>query len=242
MIQDLTKYLTGIAIGIRFRPSFALEDQLGRVIDTVLYRKDSFFNPKVFTKASANVGQRILHNPNTDDKFTIDNSNFIVDFNLSNTHGGFTRADAPKIIEAFRDEILFGAMKKHGIAHVFRIGLVKRFIFPFHDLASKFVESTIGNTLEGVNDIELNFSKKIPVAEALAMRDVHDWANAIFNIVKKANLQEISMSLDYQTYFNPLLPSVDDIKYNPFMAAANSFTEKTFLPWLNKNYAGAIND
>ena len=241
MIKDLNKYLTGIAIGVRFRPSFALEDQLGRVIDTVLYRKDSFFNPKVFTKASANVGQRVLHNPKTEDKLTIDNSNFIVDFNLSDTHGGFKTADATQIINAFRDEILFGAMKKHGVAHVFRIGLVQRFVFPFPDLAAKFVASTIGNTLEGVNDIELNFSKKLPVAEALAMRDVLDWTNAIFNIVKKTNLQEISMALDYQTYFNPLLPSVNDIKYNPFMSAADIFTQKTFLPWLNKNYAEAVN-
>ena len=39
MIEKTNDYLIGIALGIRFRANFSIEDQLGKIVDTILKRK-----------------------------------------------------------------------------------------------------------------------------------------------------------------------------------------------------------
>ena len=36
MLDTLDNYLVGIALGIRFRANFSIEDQLGKITDTIL--------------------------------------------------------------------------------------------------------------------------------------------------------------------------------------------------------------
>ena len=45
MINNLSEYLIGFAAGIRFRANFSIEDQLGKILDTILYAQKSYFNP-----------------------------------------------------------------------------------------------------------------------------------------------------------------------------------------------------
>ena len=235
MIQDLNKYLIGFAAGIRFRANFSVEDQLGTILDNILYTAKSYFNPKIFPKVGGGVGQRLMYNPSTDDQLRIDNSNFILEiqFGLEN---GFKNTQYEKILKKFNDQIINGVMSKFKIQQIVRVGIVNRYLFPLNDLAQSFVDKTIGKTLEGVNDINLSFSKKMPVPEALVKRDVNDWSNAIFNITKKADLEEIFMSIDYQINYSPPLEKADHIKFSPFMESTQNFIKNQYLPWLNTNY------
>ena len=196
MIQNLDKYLSGIALGVRFRANFSIEDQLGQIIDKILYSKDSFFNPSVFPYASSDIGRRILSNEETNDRLRIDNSNIILEIQLGEA---FKIDDLPDILKHFENDIIKGIMKLFAIKEIVRVGYVRRYTFPMKDLAISFVNKTIGRTLEGVNDINLRFSKKMPVIEALTKKDINDYNNAIFNIIKKADLDEIFMSIDFQT-------------------------------------------
>ena len=242
MIEKLDKYLIGIAAGVRFNPNFSIEDQMGRILDNVLYPKNSYFNPKVFPEVSTPApGQKVLHNKRTGDRLVFDSSNFVLEAQFGDNFT-FQYSDCDEILSKFDEQIIKGTMSKFNVRDIIRIGLIKRYLFPIRDLAQSFVERTIGNTLEGVNDINLRFSKKMPVPEAMVKRDVNDWSNAIFNIIKKADLDEIFMSIDYQIYFEPPLNKASDIRFQVFSNATLEFIEDHYLPWLNNNYMEIENE
>ena len=229
----LTESLISIAVGIRFRANFSIEDQLGQMVDQILYSKDSYFNSKKFPLVQSGVGPKVLINQSTGDQFTIDNSNIILEIVFGDS---FASNDIKKILDHFESEIIRGIMKRFTIREIVRVGYIKGYIFKIRELAKKFVDKTIGSTLEGINDIHLSFSKKLPVEEALAKETVNDHDNAIFTITKKADLEEIFMSVDYQRYYDPFLPLSTEIKFLPFIDQAERFNVNRYLPWLKSNY------
>ncbi len=241
MIERLEDYLIGFALGIRFRANFSIEDQLGKIIDKILYSENSFFNPHVFPRVRNLVGKKILFNEITQDKLHLDNSNIILEINFIDD-SSFGISDMDNILKQFNEQIIKGIMKDFTIKEISRIGYIKRYLFNLNSLAKSFVDKTIGMTLEGVNDINLSFSKKIPMAEALIKKDINDFENVIFNIVKKADLSEIFMSIDFQQYYDPFLPSYQQIYYDKFVSSADIFNKKKYLDWLNSNYMEGINE
>lgn len=233
MITDLENYFVGFVIGIRYRANFSIEDSLGEIVDKILYSKKSYFGPKKFPLVQNHVNSKVLVNQETNDKLTINNSNIVLDISFSET---FQKSDYNSIIAKFNDEIIDGVMKKYKITEINRIGLVKRYLFDLDELANSFIDKTIGKTLEGVNDINLQFSKKFPTAEGLVKEDVYDYTNAIFNIIKHSDAKELFMSIDYQKYFDPFLTNCDQMKFMDFSKSVDGFNTKNYLPWLNKNY------
>lgn len=238
MIDNLGKYRIGIAIGVRYRANFSLEDQLGNIVDRILYEKDSFFGPKVFTGVINKVNEKILINDNSKDHLVINNSNIILEINYGET---FQRSDLDVILKGFNKEIIEGVMKKYRVTEINRVGLIFRYLFKMETLADTFIDKTIGATLEGINDINLSFSKKIPVPESLAKKGVNDYHNAIFNVIKRADKQELFMSVDYQKYFDPFLTSASQIEFEHLVKTVESFNSGKYLNWLNKNY-GTLNE
>jgi len=230
---QLSESLISMVIGIRFRANFSIEDQLGQIVDQILYSKDSYFNPKKFPLVQSGVGRKILANQSTGDQLTIDNSNIILEIVFGDS---FAISDLNRILECYESEIIKGIMKKFAIKEIVRVGYIKRYIFKIEKLAKKFVDKTIGSTLEGINDIHLSFSKKLPVDEALVKDAVNDYDNAIFTVIKKADLDEIFMSVDYQRYYDPFLPLSTEVKFIPFIDRAEKFNVNRYLPWLKSNY------
>jgi len=231
MIGNIEDYLIGIAIGIRFRTNFVVEDQLGKIADTILYSKDAFFNPRVFPKATTSAATKELYNEQTQDYLHIDTSNVILEVNFGNGET-FGRGDVDGILENFDKQITKGVLKEYAITQIARIGYVRRYIFEIASLAESFIAKTIGNSLGGVNDMNLRFSKRLPLAIAVVKKDVLDHDNAIFNIIKKAELNEIFMSLDYQSLFDPFLPHSTMIDFPSFIQRANTFNSHQFATWL----------
>ena len=60
MLENLNQYLSGIAIGIRSRPNFSIEDRLGSLIVQILYKRDSYFYPEIFPEVLSNPVERRL--------------------------------------------------------------------------------------------------------------------------------------------------------------------------------------
>ena len=235
MIENLDDYLIGVSLGIRFRANFSIEDQLGTIADTILYSPDSYFDSEIFPKVITQPGAKILINDITQDYINIDNSNFILEINFGDKFS-FRKDDISEIIFNFEKQIIKGLLKELSIKQIRRIGFVKRYVFGIETLANSFVDKTVGETLGGVNDINLNFSKKIPLQEALIKKDVLDYDNAIFNVIKRADRNEIFMSIDYQAYYDPFLPSTGMIDFKSFIDRADIFNSKKYLTWLNNNY------
>jgi hypothetical protein len=136
----------------------------------------------------------------------------------------------------FEEQLVNGIMKNFKIKEIVRIGYIKRYVYQMEELANTFVNKTIGSTLGGINDINLSFSKKFTTPEGLVKQDVHDYDNAIFNIIKKSDLNEIFMAIDYQCYYLPFLNDISELKVKPFFDRAESFSSGNYLNWLNKNY------
>lgn len=233
MLTNLSEYLVGIAIGVRFRANFAIEDQFGKIVDDILYRRNSSFGSTLFPSVQSRIGGKRLVNEATEDHLTIDNSNFILELNASER---IAAHQLPRYISAFDKEIVKGIMRTYGVREIRRIGYIRKYIFSVESLAHRFVDKTIGSSLEGVEDINLSFSKRMPTEDGVAQKDVDDYYNAIFNIIKHADKNEIYMSVDYQRLFSPFLPSVNELKYDPFINSADGFNNMKYLPWLNKNY------
>lgn len=231
----LTDNLQGIAIGIRFRANFSIEDQIGKIVDQILYSKNSFFNPSVFPLAESGIGRKKLINEETGDYLKIDNSNIILEVNFG---GQFQCTDLKAILDHFEEDIIKGIMKQYAIKEIVRVGYIKRYLFKMDKLARVFVDKTIGSTIDGINDINLRFSKKLAVEEGYVKHEVNDYDNAIFTIIKKSNLDEIYMAVDFQRYYDPFLESVTQIKFKPFVDRADWFNDNTYLPWLKSNYIG----
>ena len=182
----------------------------------------------MFPTVRSGVGKKILCNEATNDSLRIDNSNIILEIAYGAT---YTTTDTIKLQRQFNSEIINGIMRIFKIKEIVRLGYVKRYVFKIEQLARRFVDKTIGQTLGGVNDINLSFSKRLPVTDALVKQDVNDYDNAIFSVVKKADVNEIFMSIDYQRYFDPFLESSSQIGFDNFIMQADSFTQKKYLPW-----------
>jgi len=233
MVEKLKDYLIGIAIGIRYRANFSIEDQLGKIVDQILYSKNSYFNPKVFPEVYNNINEKVLINKSTNDHLVINNSNMILELNFGDK---FKIEDYDEIIHNFENDVIDGIMKNYKVTEINRVGLINRYLFQVEKLADSFINKTIGSTLEGINDINLRFSKKVPIQESYVKKDINDYINVIFNVIKKSDKKELFMSTDYQQYFDPFLTSTQQIQFKDFVSNAESFNSKNYLNWLNKNY------
>lgn len=234
-MDNINDYFIGLAVGVRFRANFSIEDQMGSIVDNILYSKNSYFNPSKFPTVKNLIGRKIIFNELTQSKIHIDNSNLIIDINFSD-ETGYIKEDVPELIRKFDEQIIKNILLGYKIKEIVRIGFVKRYLYPIEDLATTFVDKTIGNTLGGINDINLSFSKKFTTPEGQVKQDVHDYDNAIFNVIKKADLNEIFMAIDYQRYFLPFLDNAGVIKLKEFIDRAEAFNSGNYLEWLNKNY------
>ncbi|MBA7651984.1 hypothetical protein ES703_59813 [subsurface metagenome] len=98
--------------------------------------------------------EKVLFNEDNKNSITINSSNVIIELHNVN------KLNLKKIIESFKSQIVFGVMKKYEISQINRIGFINRYIFKEKILADNFIEKTIGETLEGIKDINLQFSRK----------------------------------------------------------------------------------
>lgn len=232
-IENINKYLGGIVIGIRYRANFSIEDSLGEIVDKILYSKKSYFNPSKFPLVQNKGNEKILYNNQTGDKLTINNSNIILDIVFGDN---FSKETYSEILDKFYSEIIDGIMKTYKIREINRLGFIHRYVFQDKDLAKNFIDKTIGKTLEGVNDINLTFSKRFPVSKSLVKKDIYDYRNVIFNIIKKADDDKLILSVDYQKYFDPFLNSSSELKFDSYVKGMKDFNSKSYVNWLNQNY------
>jgi hypothetical protein len=231
MIQKLGNYLDGIVLGVRFRPNFILEDKSGEIIDSILYSENTFFGTEVFPEVETSFEGKILFNRKSDDSFKINHANVVLQIEFKEK-SKFNRNNTAELLDKFQSQILNGILNIYNVEDIVRVGYVQKYTFKNKDLAENFVKRTVGN-LDSVDDINLRFSKKIPLKNSLVKKDIYDYDNAIFNVIKKADSEEVSISLDYQSFFKPFLPDSSSIPYKQFLEKAHQFTFNQFSVWLN---------
>lgn len=240
MITQVKKYLTNIAIGMRFGPSFSVCDDFGKIADQLLYVDDSFFNKKLFPNIVTLPFQIRLENPKTGDYLSLSQTDLILNCNFDDTIVKPDLEINPKIkIDKLGDinegfKKLLDGLRDYDFDRIQRIGYVNRYIFNVEGLTKVVTDTIIGKTIDGVSDIALRFSKRYPVADALSKKNINNYHNVIYTIEKKPSKEELGISLDYQEFYEPNLSGTNNINFNGFVSMMENYNKETFPKWLSK--------
>lgn len=229
--NSLAKSLIGLAVGIKFRPNFSIEDKLGEILDVFLYDKGSIFGPKFFPRTKSNgVVERVLYNPETNDSLLINHSNIIFDISFSDKLPN-TKADS--ILDTFLSVLTEKVHRVVDIKDISLVGIVKKYAIDSESTKSDLQNKIKEITFTDLNSFDLSVTKKIFLPESKIKRDICDFENAIVSIVKLPDNSSMIMQVDYQHIYEPKLESIIDIKTKDFIARCNSFN-KQMEDWLNK--------
>lgn len=231
MIEDIEKYKAGYAIGIRYRKTFMIADNLGAITDEILQSKKSKFGCNVFPYIQHLTKEEdSLYDLETDNRLNIGVSNIVLDIKdpkkLSLEDG----------IEGYKTTIIDNIMPSFSIGYIQRIGYIKRYIVKDKEIISNFVKSTVGKGFSDVNDVNLQFSKRIPIGLSIAKQGIENYHNVIINIIKKNNLDEIFVSVDFQLYYSPMIQTSKQIEFDSFIQTAENYIKGTVLNYLNNSY------
>lgn len=232
MEKELNNYLKSIAIGIRFRPNFSIEDRLGSITDKLLYSKGSYFNPDFFPIAQGNVGLKKLVNDRTNNSLHIDNSNIILELHFNSYNKNYLE----EINKQFEECIIKGILIDFGVNDIIRLGYINRYIIEETKFSKMFIDKTIGETMEDIQDLNLRFTKKYGLFESYLKKDTNDYNLVIYNFIKPKEENNLLISLDFQRYYDPALGRAISIKFDSFLKEMKKFNSKKFPEWIDKNF------
>ena len=102
------------------------------------------------------------------------------------------------------------------------------------------MEKVIPCGIDDISDIAMRFSKKYPTPKGITEKDIKDYHNVIFSIIKKPGKNQLFASVDYQAYFDPSLDSAKDINFSDFLSSVEIYNTQTFQTWLNKYYGEEV--
>lgn len=160
MPTQVKKYLSSITIGIRFGPSFSIVDDLGEIIDQILYDEGSFFNKKVFPNVTSLPFQIRLENPKTGDYLSISQQDLILCINFDDTvvksediNPKMKFNNLNEIHENFRQ--LLDTMREYDFDRIQRLGYVNKYVFNVDELTKSVTDTIIGNKMDGLSDMAL---------------------------------------------------------------------------------------
>lgn len=239
MITELDSCKVGYVIGIRYRKTFTIADNLGAIVDNILQSKQSHFKATTFPYIQhTDRDEDVLfdfENNIPQNKLTINTSNIVLDVQNLN------KISYKDGIDAFKETILKYIMQEYSIGYINRIGFINRYILKDKEIIGKFVNGTVGRGFTDVNDINLQFSKRIPLTESLVKQGIDDYHNVIVNIIKKNNRDELFLSVDYQLYYSPMLEKVSQVDFDKFLKNANEYINNSILGFLNNVYGETVN-
>lgn len=219
-----------IAIGLRFRPNFIVEDKLGEIIDRVLYSQQNLFDKYAFNMQNGD-GIRKLINANGTVALIINSQNIILEIKDTDK---YNYTDVEKF---FEEKILNEIIQRYKILNIDRIGYVKRYKFVGKQILDVFDKKF---NIENSSDFNIHFSKKYPTSQSEIKRDINDYFNYIYDLAKFPNTEELVVSLDSQKYFNPYIDYDDfcaEKEYRIFIEKVTDYNKNKFIKWLN-NYCG----
>lgn len=227
-IKEINNFLKSFVIGIKFRANFILEGKLGEVVNDILYRKNAFFGPDFFPLVQHNREQigKMLIDVEKGNSLTIDIENIILELNT------FETKDLKDILNHFKTEIVEGVMKQYKISHILRVGYLKKYILSNKSMAEGFIKNRLGGLSDGTNDIVLRFSRKQTPADSMVLKDINDYYQTIFNVVKKNSNDDLYVALDFQRYFSPSCDLSDKMDFDNLIDKAEKFNSTELLSWI----------
>ncbi|WP_296110664.1 hypothetical protein [uncultured Alistipes sp.] len=218
--------LNNFACGIRFTKGFHVEDQMGAIVDDILYTDGSKFNELLFPELQRGDGIRRLINKNNNCQLTITPSDFIFEYKII--------SDFQKEFDDYLSEfnrIINQIFVSYKIKNIVRFGFI---IGSELDQEDDLLSSVIGNikinysnTPQDALSLRFNIINKTPIK--IGREVTQDFDNTIITYDKASKESKYSFSVDYQKFFNPPLEFIKDapISYIDFCKKCyKSYTEK----------------
>jgi hypothetical protein len=235
-MKELREYLSGIAVGVKFRNNYTVEDYLGSIADALLYSKNGgLLNYIAFPYYSSTIDSKnmLLNNDKTGDSLIVNANNIILDVNFSE-----------KILKEKSDELIdeyFKALTQKiynivNIREIRMVGLVYKYIIDDED-SSKSIKKTFKDiTFDDASSISINFSKKIILPNSKVKKDYNDHENIICTLsMKHEKPKQYLFQVDYQHFFNPMLDSIVDIQYADFIKKVTHYNTEIISQWIKKH-------
>jgi len=198
----------GIVFAIRIVKSFYVEDMLGAIIDEILYSEDSKFDSGMFPEVHEQQGVKILFNRNTQNKFTINHSDFIFEYNIESDF----EKEYQSLLKSFVEVIINRVFKKFKIQNVVRFGFVIKSELQENDSLLSYVSEKIKESYDGsdTNSLSLRFNiiKKKPLKIGKIVTE--DFDNIIITYDRANSDSPLLLSVDYQKYYRPELQTIED--------------------------------
>ena len=220
-----------LAFGVRYEPQFKFMDEIGAVIDEILRADGTPFGPDTFTQTESLPSQYRLLNDKGDSWLVINAQDTILQMQVKTKD----EAQVDELAEGFQEYILDPLRRIGRVKNIARYGVVFRFT---EEKAASLENPPIKRYLSefpNVNSLVMQFSRRLAVEEALAMKPVNDYRNAIYSVAQSES-GEVQISIDYQEYFQPLLALADwDEKPFPtFVERGTEYVHDEFHQWFQK--------
>lgn len=226
---NLRSSIIGIVLGVRFVRSFRIPDIGGDIVDHILYEKGTPFGidffPRVNQKASNN--ERVLFNPGTDEYLRINTDDIILGINVDNNFEEKYNWVRNDILSFLKKDIF----QKFKIKNIKRVGIVYSHKISQKEKLHKIVERLTEKKVIYAENINISFSKKLSIAEAMIRKTVNDYENTIYNIQEFEG--GVAADLDFQHYFEPMIEDFRDCPAEEVLDSSKNFLDKDFHPWLS---------
>ncbi|MFC1645176.1 hypothetical protein ACFL08_04070 [Patescibacteria group bacterium] len=225
----MDKIVKNITIGIRHKRTFKIRDHFGKFIDRILHASDSPFSTTYFPFLDEKTSNSFtLHNKDNE-YFQINADDFVVSLKSTNNF--------QKDILHIKDTVLPFIKKRlfniTEISDISRIGIIFSLEITSKNELNKLISFFTNSNIKSTNDFDMRFSQKIPVSESLVKKNINDYINIIYSLVKDKN--KLFINIDYQRYFEPELRDINDFDLNGFIESATATLNNSYNNWL-KNY------
>lgn len=200
--------LTNFALGIRFVKGFHVEDQLGAIVDDILYSEGSNFNETLFPELQRSNGSRRLINKNKECQLTISPTDFIFEYRIQENF----KNELDLYLSEFNNRIIGQIFKSYKIKNIIRIGFVIGATLSQNDELLDAVSSAVKKhyDLLSNNSLSLRFNVIHKTPLKIGKEITQDSDNTIITYDKSQDGENFTFSVDYQKFYSPVLEFMSD--------------------------------
>ena len=208
--------ITNITIWIKYERSFRVRDLFWEITDKICY-SDDFWNPFkdwFLTNQFQDNGTMILRSEYNEkwlaSYIRLDCDNIVFNYLVEESK------DVSKSIDFIKKAMIYllNLLSNFSISNFVRLGIIYNHNVKWNnENLKKICKDITWNKIGDFNDFSCRFSKRIKDDKALVDKNNKDFNNLIYNVW--ASQDGLELWLDYQYYFVPSKPSLDegDIKW-----------------------------
>lgn len=223
--------IESIAFGVRYQPRYEVMDQVGAIIDRILRSNGTPFGPTTFPLIHREPGAHVILNPDTESELRLTERDAILQMKIDTRK----TPDIENLAEHYAKFVLDTLRDVAHLSSIVRYGVLFKLQECHSTLQETPAEHFIQPDFKDTRSLSLRFTRRLPVMEALARRDVNDYRNVIYT-VKQTEEGEVRFWVDYQEYFKPEL-SAREWAQRPFIKFVDDgikyFLEE-YQRWLRK--------